>query len=85
MKLLAAILLLVNSTIFALWLMNAQYLFSFWGVVVWVTSIIVGILVYKRLIGSTTLLKRVLIASNYLMIFLFALTIAIQFITSSMP
>jgi hypothetical protein len=70
--------------ILILWLMNSQYLFSFWGLSFWLLIILVGFVIYKKL-SSFDNLKNLVKISNYIMLFLVALTAAIFYITSSMP
>ena len=84
MKQLAWFLLLFHSIILILWVMNSGYLFSLWGVVVWLTSIIVGFSTYKLIKGSD-IVKKLILASSYFMFFLVVVTVAIFFTTSSMP
>jgi hypothetical protein len=84
MKMLSRLHLFLYFLILILWLMNSQYLFSFWGLTFWLLIILVGFVIYKKL-SSFDNLKNLVKISNYIMLFLVALTAAIFYITSSMP
>lgn len=84
MKVHGSSLLVVYFLIMILWLMNSQYLFSFWGMTFWVIIIFMGFVIYKKL-SNTDKLKSLVKISNYIMIFLIALTVGIFYTTSSMP
>jgi hypothetical protein len=84
MKMLSRLHLFLYFLILILWLMNSQYLFSFWGLSFWLLIILVGFVIYKKL-SSFDNLKNLVKISNYIMLFLVALTAAIFYITSSMP
>jgi hypothetical protein len=84
MKILSRLHLSLCFLILLLWLMNSQYLFSFWGISFWLLIILVGFVIYKKLSGFD-FLKDLVKISNYIMLFLVALTAAIFYITSSMP
>jgi uncharacterized membrane protein YbhN (UPF0104 family) len=62
--------------------MNSQYLFSIWGITVWLYIILLGFVVYKQLNDSYTL-KNLVRISNYIMLLLVALTAAIFYTISS--
>jgi hypothetical protein len=57
---------------------------SFWGITFWLLIILVGFDIYKKL-SSFDNLKNLVKISNYIMLFLVALTAAIFYTTSSMP
>jgi hypothetical protein len=84
MKILGRLLLFIYFLILILWIMNSQYLFSFWGITLWVLIILVGFVMYKKLSNFDNL-KNLVKISNYIMLFLVALTAAIFYITTSMP
>jgi hypothetical protein len=84
MKMLSRLHLFLYFVILILWPMNSQYLFSFWGITFWLLIILVGFVIYKKL-SSFDNLKNLVKISNYIMLFLVALTAAIFYITSSMP
>jgi hypothetical protein len=77
------VLILFYLLIVVLWIANSQYLFSFEGVTGWLLTIMLGFVVHKQL--SDIFLKRLIKISNYIMLFLVAITAAIFYITSSMP
>jgi hypothetical protein len=83
MRLLSRLLLIFYLLIIVLWVMNSQYLFSIWGVTVWLFIILLGFVVYKQLNVSYTL-KNLVRISNYIMLLLVALTAAIFYTISSM-
>jgi hypothetical protein len=82
MRLLSRLLLIFYFLIIVLWVMNSQYLFSIWGVTVWLYIILLGFVVYKQLNDSYTL-KNLVRISNYIMLLLVALTAAIFYTISS--
>jgi hypothetical protein len=82
MRLLSRLLLIFYFLIIVLWVMNSQYLFSIWGVTVWLFIILLGFVVYKQLNDSYTL-KNLVRISNYIMLLLVALTAAIFYTISS--
>jgi hypothetical protein len=77
------VLILIYLLIVVLWIANSQYLFSFGGVTFWLLTIILGFVVNNLL--SDVFLKKLIKISNYIMLFLVAITAAIFYITSSMP
>lgn len=83
MSMIGRVLILFYLLIVVLWIANSQYLFSIGGVTGWLLTIMLGFIVHKQL--SDIFLKRLIKKSNYIMLFLVAITAAIFYITSSMP
>ncbi|MBM7586027.1 Flp pilus assembly protein TadB [Bacillus pakistanensis] len=49
MKGLSRLLLFFYLLIMVLWVVNSHYLFSIWGVTVWLLIILLGFVIYKKL------------------------------------
>lgn len=84
MKISAWILLVSHTIILFLWVMNSEYLFSFFGVVFWTILVVIGFIVQKQL-NEKLLIKVSLLASSYLLVVLIGVTVGIYYVTSSMP
>lgn len=84
MKISAWILLVLHTVILFLWVMNSEYLFSFFGVVFWAILVVIGFIVQKQLCGQL-FIKVSLLASSYLLVVLIGVTVGIYYATSSMP
>ncbi|PQD95601.1 hypothetical protein CYL18_06815 [Pradoshia eiseniae] len=84
MKGLACFLLIFHLIIAGLWIANSQYLFSFWSVIIWGISIILGFLTYKKINEGIIIRKLILFGSSF-MFFLLILTGLIHIATDSMP
>lgn len=69
---------------FDIWVANSVYLFSLWGVIIWIASIILGFVAFKQL-KETNIVKKLIMTSSYFMVFLVIVTIAIFFTTNSIP
>lgn len=83
MSMIGRLLILFYLMIVVLWIANSQYLFSFGGVTVWLLTIVLGFVVNNQISGF--FLKRLIKVSNFIMLFLVAITAAIFYTTSSMP
>lgn len=84
MKQLAWFLLFFHLIILIFWVANSVYLFSLWGVIIWIASIILGFVAFKQL-KETNIVKKLIMTSSCFMVFLVIVTIAIFFTTNSMP
>lgn len=83
MKILAWSLLFIHFGIFMLWIADSEYLFSLFGVSIWFTAIVSAFLVQKQINKQLTI-RRLLIVSNFFMVFLSVVTVGIFYITNSM-
>ncbi|MCK1986079.1 MULTISPECIES: hypothetical protein [unclassified Peribacillus] len=84
MKQIAWFLLLFHLIILIFWVANSEYLFTLWGVIIWIASIVLGFVAYKKM-KETDIVKKLIMTSSYFMVFLVIVTIAIFFTTNSMP
>ena len=84
MKLLAWFLLLFHLIILIFWVANSVYLFSLWGVIIWIASIVLGFVAFKQM-KEINILKKLIMISSYFMFFLVLVTIVIFLTTNSMP
>ncbi|MEH7273067.1 hypothetical protein [Neobacillus vireti] len=80
----ALLLVVFHSIILFLWVKNSSILFSSWGIGVWLVVTIAGFVLLK-VITKVNIMRKLLLVSSWFMVFLLLLTIAIEFITSSMP
>ncbi|KAA0561735.1 hypothetical protein ACQCWA_11445 [Rossellomorea aquimaris] len=84
MKNIAFFIILVHTIIFILWIMNSGYLFSTVGTTFWIASVALGFLIQKQL-DDVMMLRKILVISNWWMVFLMIMTVGIYFVVSSMP
>lgn len=84
MRRLAWVLLLFYVLITVLWLANSSYLFSISGVSVWLLSIMLGFVAYKKL-NASKILRKLIFYSSTFMVFLVLITSLIHFTVTSMP
>ncbi|MGM0829256.1 MAG: hypothetical protein ACQEWF_17960 [Bacillota bacterium] len=84
MKNIAFFIILVHTIIFILWIMNSGYLFSTVGTTFWIASVALGFLIQKQL-EDVMMLRKILVISNWWMVFLMIMTVGIYFVVSSMP
>jgi hypothetical protein len=84
LKNIAFFIILVHTIIFILWIMNSGYLFSSVGTTFWITSVALGFLIQKQL-DDVMMLRKILVISNWWMVFLMIMTVGIYFVVSSMP
>ncbi|MBM7661046.1 putative membrane protein [Bacillus mesophilus] len=84
MKSFAWVLAVFYSFITILWIANSPYLFSLWGLIIWLVSIVLGVFVYKKL-KEGYILRKFILYSSFFMVFLIVLTAFIHLATSSMP
>lgn len=68
----------------AFWIANSPYLFSVWGIMIWIISIILGFGLYKKIKDSKVTRKLILYSSSF-MVFLLIVTGLIHFAVTSMP
>ena len=66
------------------WLANSPYLFSLWGVIIWLTSIVLGFVAYKQIKEAKIIRKLILFSSSF-MVFLVIVTGLIHLTVTSMP
>lgn len=83
LKILAWSLLIIHFGIFMLWIADSEYLFSLFGVAIWFTAIVSAFLVQKQINKQLTI-RRLLIVSNFFMVFLSVVTVGVFYITNSM-
>lgn len=74
----------LHIIIFFLWIMNSGYLFSMVGMILWIASVALGFIIQRQL-DKATIIRRVLVISNWWMLFLMVMTVGIYFAVSSMP
>ncbi|CAN7511550.1 hypothetical protein [Rossellomorea sp. LjRoot5] len=84
MKKMTFVFILVHFSIFFLWIMNSGYLFSPYGVAVWVSIVAIGFIIQIKL-DKVSINRRILAISNGWMVFLMVATVFIYFAVSSMP
>lgn len=84
MKGLAWVLILYYSLVTVLWIANSPYLFSIWGVIIWLVSIVLGYAVYKQ-IKEKNIIKHLMLYSTSFMVFLLIVTGLIHLVVTSMP
>ncbi|MGG3234712.1 hypothetical protein ABEP17_14715 [Priestia flexa] len=85
------ILTLIQLVILYTWLVDWEKLVTTYGLISWIGSIILGIIIYKMYLGKNEKeklyisFKRINFLSTMLMIFLGVLSLLIEFVTQSMP
>jgi hypothetical protein len=84
MKILAWILLLFYILVSVLWIANSPHLFSTYGFIIWIISVLLGFVAYKQLKGSD-LVKNLILYSSYFMVFLMIATLMVHLAVTSMP
>lgn len=84
MKGLACILIIFYLLVTALWIANSPFLFSMRGVIIWLFSIVLGFVAYKR-IKEPRIIKKLILYSSSFMVFLVIVTGLIHFAVTSMP
>ena len=84
LKGLAWILMFFYILVTGLWLANSPYLFSLWGVIIWLTSIVLGYVAYKQIKEAKIIRKLILFSSSF-MVFLVIVTGLIHLTVTSMP
>lgn len=84
MKVLACILMFFYLLVTVFWVANSPYLFTLQGIMIWVISIVLGFVTYKKITESKILRKLVLYSSSF-MVFLVIVTGLIYLAVSSMP
>ena len=68
MKQLAGILMTFYILVTALWLANSSYLFSLWGISIWLFSIGLGFVAFKQ-IKDSNVTKKLILYSSFLWFF----------------
>ncbi|TXC92705.1 hypothetical protein FS935_00395 [Metabacillus litoralis] len=68
----------------AFWVANSQFLFSVWGLIIWLISILLGFIAYKQ-IKEKNIVRKLMLYSTSFMVFLLLLTGLIHFAVTSMP
>ena len=66
------------------WIANSLYLFSRWGVIVWLISILLGFVAFKK-IKEKNIMKKLMLYSTSFMVFLLIVTGFIHLAVTSMP
>ncbi|MFC3040845.1 hypothetical protein ACFOGI_11355 [Virgibacillus xinjiangensis] len=84
MNIIVSILMLFHLFVTICWIANSAFLFSVWGLTVWVLSILLGFIAYKR-INEHNIARKPLLYSTAFMAFLLLLTGWIHLTVSSMP
>ena len=84
MKGLAWVLMHFYLIVTVFWIANSPYLFSLWGISVWVVSIILGFFVYKQ-ISESKVIRKLIFLSSFFMVFLLIVTGLIYLTVTSMP
>ncbi|WP_168714405.1 hypothetical protein [Niallia nealsonii] len=83
MKVLAWGLMFFYLLITVFWIANSPHLFSLGGVILWLTSIVLGFITYKQL-KEPKLIKKLLLYSSSFMVFLVIVTGLIYLAVTSM-
>lgn len=78
----AIVILFFHLIVLYFWFINFSVLFNWTQVVIWLLSIVIGIIVNQKL-NDKGPVKNLLSLSNWVMIFLVMVTIAIYFTTHS--
>lgn len=84
MKGLAWVLMLFYLLVTVFWIANSPYLFSIWGIIIWLISIALGFIVYKK-IKEKNIIGKLILYSNSFMLFLLIVTGLIHWAVTSMP
>ncbi|WP_223702145.1 hypothetical protein [Sutcliffiella deserti] len=84
MRVFAWILITFYLIITVFWIANSPYLFSTWGVSVWLVSIVFGLITYKQ-VNENNFLRKLVLYSTSFMVFLLIVTGLIHLVVSSMP
>ncbi|WP_158638472.1 hypothetical protein [Metabacillus litoralis] len=84
MRGLACFLMLFYLVVTAFWVANSQFLFSVWGLIIWLISILLGFIAYKQ-IKEKNIVRKLMLYSTSFMVFLLLLTGLIHFAVTSMP
>ncbi len=84
MKGLAWALMLFYLLVTVFWIANSPYLFSMRGIVIWLISIVLGFIVYKQ-IKEKNIIRKLMLYSTSLMLFLLIVTGLIHWTVTSMP
>jgi hypothetical protein len=67
-----------------LWIANSPYLFSLWGVIIWLISIVIGFVAYKQIKEKNIIRKLILYSSTFVAVLLIV-TGLIHIAVTSMP
>ncbi|WP_338472513.1 hypothetical protein R4Z10_07155 [Niallia sp. XMNu-256] len=84
MKGLATILMTFYLFVTVFWIANSPYLFSYGGIMIWMISIVLGFIVYKKMTGRN-MIRNLMLYSNSFMLFLLIVTGLIHWTVTSMP
>ncbi|RDW17687.1 hypothetical protein CWR45_10095 [Oceanobacillus chungangensis] len=75
---LAWVLMFFNLLVTALWVANSPYLFSLWGIIIWLISIVLGFVTYKQ-IKEPKIIRKLILYSSSFRVFLVIVTGLIHF------
>jgi hypothetical protein len=81
---LAWVLMFFYLLVTVFWVANLPYLFSSWGVIIWLISIVLGFIAYKQ-IKDKNIIRKLMLYSTSFMVFLLILTGLIYWAVTSMP
>ena len=84
MKGLSCILMFFYLLVTVSWVANSPYLFSLWGVIIWLISIILGFFAYKQ-IKEPKIIRKLILYSSSFMVFFVIVTGLIYLAVTSMP
>ena len=84
MRRLAWVLMFIYLLVTVFWLANSPYLFSLWGVIIWLISILLGFVAYKQ-IEEPKIIRKLILYSSSFMVFLIIVTGLIHWAVTSMP
>ncbi|KAB7668373.1 hypothetical protein [Bacillus sp. B1-b2] len=84
MKGLVWTLMLFYLLVTVFWVANSPYLFSLWGVMVWLISILLGFIAFKK-IKEKEIMRKLMLYSTSFMVFLLIVTGLIHLAVTSMP
>lgn len=84
MKGLVWVLMLFYLLFTVLWIANSPYLFSLWGVTLWLISILLGFIAFRK-IKERNIMRKLILYSTSFMVFLLIVTGLILLAVTSMP
>jgi uncharacterized membrane protein YbhN (UPF0104 family) len=84
MKAIAWVLMIFYLIVTGFWIANSSYLFSIWGVIMWLISIVLGFIAYKQF-KEQNIIRQLVLYSTSFMVFLLVVTGLIHLAVTSMP
>ncbi len=84
MKGLSWVLMLFYLLVTVFWIVNSSYLFSPLGTIIWLISILLGFIAFKK-IKEKNIMRKLMLYSTSFMVFLVIVTGLIHLAVTSMP